>query len=99
MAENYTREEELIESFAKNLNESVFEELTESFIEDPVLLNGTVDMAIALKADYFQRMVSGEFVEAEQYLTELCIHIDDKKLRDKLIAKFDLDREYIESEL
>ena len=95
-------EEQILKNFARKLDNSLFEELSESFLEDPAMLyddNGDVDIATALEADFFQRSAFGEFVEVEQYLSELCIHINNQELRDSLIDEFELDREYIESEL
>lgn len=102
MAEKYIEEEQILDRFAKQLDASVFESLVESFFEDPVLLyddDGNVNMEAALNADYFQRAAFGEFSEVEAYLSELCIQIEDDSLRDELIDCFDLDRDYIESEL
>ncbi len=102
MTEQYVEDEQVLRRFACNLDESLFESLEESFLDEPVLLygdDGSVDMATALTSDYFQRAAFGEFAEAEQYLAELCIHIEDDDLRNRLIDEFELDREYIESEL
>lgn len=101
--EEASTEEKIIDIFVSRLNSETFEAVVETFLDDPgqVLYNdnGDVDMATTLKADYFMRFTMGEFVEAEQYLSEACVHIEDEDLRNQLITEFDLDREYIESEL
>lgn len=102
MAEEYVEDERMLKAFASNLDESTFEELSESFLDEPVLLyedDGSVNIATALTSDYFQRAAFGEFAEAGQYLTELCVHIEDDDLRNRLVDEFDLDHDYIESEL
>ncbi len=102
MCDNYIEEEQILKDFAKKIDDSLFEELAESFLEEPVILykdDGSVDVATALSSDYFQRSACGEFDDAQHYLTELCIHIEDQELRDSLIDEFELDRDYIESEL
>ncbi len=102
MAEIYLDEEQILKNFAAKLDDSVFSSLTDSFLEDAVLLDngdGTTNIAIALSSDYFQRSASGEFDEVNQYLSELCINIENSDLRDQLINEFELDRDYIESEI
>ncbi len=102
MSEEYLQDEQILNAFAQKIDAALFEELVESFLEEPVLLyqdNGEVDIATALQSDYFQRSCFGEFAEVEEYLSALCIHIEDQELRDTLIDGFELDREYIESEL
>ena len=102
MSEKYIKDEQILKAFAQKIDNSLFEELTNSFLEESVILykdDGTFDIVTALSSDYFQRSACGEFVEAEQYLSELCIHIEDEELRNVLIDEFELDRDYIESEL
>ncbi len=102
MSEKYIDDEQVLKAFAEKIDNFLFEELSDSFFEEPVILykdDGNLDIATALLSDYFQRSACGEFVEAEQYLSELCIHVKDEKLRNAFIDEFELDRDYIESEL
>lgn len=102
MNEEYMSDELVLKEFAESLDDDTVEDIIETFLEEASLIyydDGNLDVAAMLCADYFQRLSYNEFVEVEQYLTELCVHIDDDDLRDYLIEEFDLDRDYIESEI
>lgn len=102
MSNKHIEDEQILKAFAKKIDNSLFEELTNSFLEEPVIIyedDGSIDIATALSSDYFFRSACGEFVEVEQYLSELCIHIEDEETRNALIDEFELDRDYIEAEL
>lgn len=100
--DDYKENDEILKRFAEKLNIAVFLKLLEDFLEDPVILykeDNNIDITTALQSDFYQRLTDGEFVDVEQYLSELCVRTKDDTLRDILIDEFELDREYIETEL
>ena len=100
--DDYKGNDEILKRFAEKLNIAVFLKLLEDFLEDPVVLykeDDNIDIATALQSDFYQRLTNVEFVDVGQYLSELCVRIKDDTLRDILIDEFELDREYIETEL
>ena len=102
MVEQHILDREIITKFVNCIDDSIFEELLESYLDEPALLydeDGAVDKVTAFESDYAQRCAFGEISEVSEYLCELCINIEDVDLRDKIIEEFDLDRDYIEEEL
>ena len=102
MNNGYMEDNEILKEVAGKLDTSVIIELFSSFFEDPVCLytkDDVIDNYIVLQSDCYQRMAEGEFSDVDQYLAELCVHIKDDNLRETLISAFDLDREYIKTEL
>ena len=102
MNNGYMEENEILKEVAGKLDTSVIIELLSNFFEDPVCLytkDDKIDNYIVLQSDCYQRMAEGEFSDVDQYLAEMCAHIKDDNLRETLINAFDLDREYIETEL
>ena len=101
MSEQYMDDEKIIAAFAKKLKPAHYRYLQAEFFEDAEIFydGDKIDGASTLGADYFKRSCYGEFSEIGEYLCALCVHIQDDVLRNRLIGEFDLDRDFIESEL
>lgn len=101
MAESYVLDENIIAEFASQFTaeqlDSLFDECMENgqkFYDE----EGKIDGATTLQAEYFSRAAFGEFSGVQDFLSFICVHVENDTLRESLITRFDLSREFIEDE-